>query len=281
MPESPLSRAGDARRRRDLAGEVDALLVGHRALTSAWWYPSQPADRLTVTLEASGTGPGWTEEYEVTEDGELRFLGSATAPEGAAGWFAGPSATGGDVLETPWMEAGPDRLTVTRQGCVVHQGRAAVPASEPSGAAGWPNGGFVFSACQFLALDDAGEQLRESAVALSVHGRVLYLEEPGAQSGERFELRLDVDDGPVLPATSGHGHDVFLWARTPGFEGRAEVWLHRMHFAAPTYGQSDGRVWAGLSATGPGRSLHRVREADVPVPAVGSLLPDWIPGSPR
>ncbi|MFB7853321.1 hypothetical protein ACFC34_40820 [Streptomyces sp. NPDC056053] len=31
-----------------------------------------------------------------------------------------------DPVKTPWMEAGPDRLTITRDGQVVHQGRHAL-----------------------------------------------------------------------------------------------------------------------------------------------------------
>ncbi|WP_424862808.1 hypothetical protein [Streptomyces sp. MMS24-I29] len=40
---SPLARAEEAKRRRDLVGEVDALVGGHRELTEASWYPSRPS----------------------------------------------------------------------------------------------------------------------------------------------------------------------------------------------------------------------------------------------
>ncbi|MFB7853612.1 hypothetical protein ACFC34_42485 [Streptomyces sp. NPDC056053] len=91
-----------------------------------------------VTLEAAGQSPRTTELYEVVEDGgglELRLV--EVAPEGAAGgWYAAPpEMDGADPVETPWMEAGPDRLTITRDGKVVHQGR---PAPTPPNRASPP-----------------------------------------------------------------------------------------------------------------------------------------------
>ncbi|MEV7722351.1 hypothetical protein [Streptomyces sp. NPDC088184] len=148
---SPLGRAQEAKRRRDLGGEVGALVGGHRALTEAPWYPSRPGDRLLVTMEAAGQRPRTTEVYEVIEgaDGmELRLV--QVEPEGAGGgWYAGPPEMyGTDPVETPWMEAGPDRLTITRDGVIVHQGRHALPrpgtaeprlttAVGPDGTIGW------------------------------------------------------------------------------------------------------------------------------------------------
>ncbi|MGW1193089.1 hypothetical protein [Streptomyces sp. NPDC002559] len=150
-PASPLDWAGEAKRRRDLGAEVGALVGGHRALTEAPWYPSQPGDRLMITLEATGQSPRTTELYEVTEGGdglELRLI--EVAPEGAAGgWYAGPPEMyDTDPAETPWVEAGPDRLTITRDGQVVHQGRHALArpdtanprittAAGPDGTIGW------------------------------------------------------------------------------------------------------------------------------------------------
>ncbi|MEV5205138.1 hypothetical protein [Streptomyces sp. NPDC053720] len=115
---SPLGRAEEAKRRRDIGAEVGALLGGHRALTEAAWYPSRPGDRLLITMEATGQNPRTTELYEVAEGGdrlELRLV--EVAPEGAAGgWYAGPpEAYGADPVETPWMEAGPDRLTLNAE----------------------------------------------------------------------------------------------------------------------------------------------------------------------
>ncbi|MFC7310811.1 hypothetical protein ACFQVC_42185 [Streptomyces monticola] len=85
-PQSPLSRADDAKRRRDLMGEIDALVGGHSELTEAPWYPAQPGDQLLVTMEATETQPRFTELYEVTDDGqELRVVAVDGAPEGMTG----------------------------------------------------------------------------------------------------------------------------------------------------------------------------------------------------
>ena len=104
----------------------------------------------------------------------------------------------------------------------------------------------------------------EGSLNLSVHSQVLYLPEPGAPCGERFEVRLDVDGALVLPATSGHVHDVHLWTSTPGFQWRTEVWLHGVHFTPAQRGAQGGEGWAEVSGTGRGRPLHRVAETDVP-----------------
>ncbi|MFJ1839901.1 hypothetical protein ACIOJ9_39330 [Streptomyces sp. NPDC088175] len=128
---SPLARAEEAKRRRDLGGELDALVGGHRALTEAPWYPSRPGDQLLITLEATDRAPRTTELYEVIEGGDGMELHLVQAePEGAeGGWYAGPPEMyGADPIETPWMEAGPGQLTVTREGVIVHQGRHALPS---------------------------------------------------------------------------------------------------------------------------------------------------------
>ncbi|MFF8919521.1 hypothetical protein ACF08M_41120 [Streptomyces sp. NPDC015032] len=101
---SPLARAEEAKRRRDLVGEVDALVGGHRGLTEAPWYPSRPGDQLLVTLEASGTAPGSTELYEVVDGGGngmgLRLV--EVSPKGASGgWYAGPPELYGAATPFP------------------------------------------------------------------------------------------------------------------------------------------------------------------------------------
>ncbi|MGW1848274.1 hypothetical protein [Streptomyces sp. NPDC001966] len=151
VARSPLAQAEEAKRRRDIGAEIGALVGGHRALMEAPWYPSRPGDRLMLTLEATEHTPRTTELYEVVgggEDGmELRLVD--IAPEGAeGGWYAAPPELyGADPVETPWMEAGPDRLTITRDGVIVHQGRHALArpdTAEPQittaaidGAIGW------------------------------------------------------------------------------------------------------------------------------------------------
>ncbi|MFB7600031.1 hypothetical protein [Streptomyces sp. NPDC056160] len=115
---------------------MDALLSGHGALTGAPWYPARAGDRLVVTYEATDRDPRWTETYEV-QDGAggwaLRLVDHTAPDDALAGWFAGsPELCGGDPFETPWVEAGPDRLAVLRDGQVVHQGRHAL--SRPGAA---------------------------------------------------------------------------------------------------------------------------------------------------
>ncbi|MFF8618542.1 hypothetical protein [Streptomyces sp. NPDC015350] len=131
VARSPLDRAGEAKRRRDFDAEVDALTSGHQELTGAPWYPSRPGDQLMVTLEAAGRSPRTTELYEVVEgesgSGLALRLVEITPEDAAGGWYAGPPEVyGADPVETPWMEAGPDRLTLTRDGVIVHQGRHAL-----------------------------------------------------------------------------------------------------------------------------------------------------------
>nr|BFD86945.1 hypothetical protein StreXyl84_63460 [Streptomyces sp. Xyl84] len=130
MLESPRSRAEAAKHRRDPAGEVDALLSGRDALTGARWCPGRAGDCLVVTYEATDRDLRWTETYEVQggAGGRALRLVDHTAPDTSlAGWFAGPPGLyGGDPFETPWMEAGSDRLAVLRGGQVLHQGRHAL-----------------------------------------------------------------------------------------------------------------------------------------------------------
>ncbi|MEV6426044.1 hypothetical protein [Streptomyces sp. NPDC051662] len=281
MPESPLSQAADAKRRRDIGGEVSALMDGHRALTEAPWYPSRAGDLLVVTMEATGHAPRWTETYEVFEDAEQgRVLCQVghTAPEadaGMAGWFAGPPELhGGDPFETPWMEAGADRLTVIRDGRIIYQGRHASSSHEDrqqspaGGKSSDPIEGFVFTACQFLALDEDGRQVPGRTLDLSVHGWALYRPEPGDR-GERFEVRLDLDALLPLPTTSLRGHDVHLWAYDTRWRAYVEVWLHRVAFGPAQRGAG----WTELSGPGLGRSLHIAHA--VPVPAAVDPAPAW------
>ncbi|WHM40889.1 hypothetical protein [Streptomyces sp. BPTC-684] len=66
--------------------------------------------------------------YEAAEDAAhslvLRHVGHTAPDDSLAGWFADPAELhGGDPAETPWREADPDRLTLTRNGTLVHQGR--------------------------------------------------------------------------------------------------------------------------------------------------------------
>lgn len=127
---SPLAQAEDAKRRRDLPGELAALQQGHTALTSAPWYPARPGDLVHVHYEAGGLSDAFGETYRV-EAGEHGFLSMKllchTLPdtedlEGLVGCFAVTDDP--DPLSDLWFEAGPHRLTIIRDGRPVHIGGA-------------------------------------------------------------------------------------------------------------------------------------------------------------
>ena len=128
---SPLARAEDAKRRRDLGGELAALQQGHTDLTAAPWYPSRPGDLVHVHYEAAGQMAAFGETYRVTA-GAHGFLSLQlqchTLPadteflDGMVGCFAVDDDP--DPLMELWFEAGPHRLTVVRDGRPVHIGGA-------------------------------------------------------------------------------------------------------------------------------------------------------------
>ncbi|MFJ2514667.1 hypothetical protein ACIPEL_15235 [Streptomyces griseoviridis] len=127
---SPLAAAEDAKRRRDLGGEVAALMSGHDRLTTAAWYPARPGDLVHVHYEGVGTLPAFGETYLVAAGDHgfltLRLL-AHTLPEGESGdGMVGCFAVEDDPepLTEVWMEAGPHRLTIVRDGRPVHVGGA-------------------------------------------------------------------------------------------------------------------------------------------------------------
>lgn len=125
---SPLAQAEDAKRRRDLAGEVGALMSGHNRLTSADWYPARPGDLVHVHYEAGGISDAFGETYLIAA-GQHGFLSMTllahTLPEtedtaGLVGCFAVEDDP--EPLSELWMEAGPHLLTIVRDGRPVHIG---------------------------------------------------------------------------------------------------------------------------------------------------------------
>ncbi len=124
--QSPLARAEDAKRRRDLGAELAALQPGHADLTSAPWYPSRPGDVVHVHYEAGGLSDAFGETYRITAgaDGFLSMqLLCHTLPDtedldGLVGCFAVEDDP--DPLSDLWFEAGPHRLTIVRDGRPVH-----------------------------------------------------------------------------------------------------------------------------------------------------------------
>jgi hypothetical protein len=129
---SPLARAEDAKHRRDLIGELGALTAGHDQLTSALWYPARPGDLVHVHYEQAGDAAAFGETYLVAGGGSggllsLRLL-AHTCPlaEDEARGFVGcfETETADCPLYELWFEAGPHRLTIVRDGQVVHPGGA-------------------------------------------------------------------------------------------------------------------------------------------------------------
>lgn len=130
--QSPLAEAEDAKRRRDLGGEIGALMSGHARLTSAPWYPARPGDLVHVHYEAVGQMAAFGETYLIAAGSNDGFLNMQllchTLPEdtefldGMVGCFAVDDDT--DPLMELWMEGGPHRLTVVRDGRPVHIGGA-------------------------------------------------------------------------------------------------------------------------------------------------------------
>lgn len=127
---SPVAQAEDAKRARDIDGEISALQRGHTALTSAPWYPSRPGDLVHVHYEAGGLSEAFGETYLVTlgKGGFLSMqllchsLPDGEDVQGMVGCFAADDDP--DPLMELWMEAGPHRLTVIRDGRPVHTGGA-------------------------------------------------------------------------------------------------------------------------------------------------------------
>ncbi|WP_432017691.1 hypothetical protein [Streptomyces hydrogenans] len=107
---------------------MSAIMEGDRALRSAPWFPSRPGDLLTVTYEAWGAEPEWSETYVVVPSAAGRILELQSHTRGETRGLVGAFAVNqgypdDDPFTTPWMEAGPDRLTVTRDGVTVHGAR--------------------------------------------------------------------------------------------------------------------------------------------------------------
>jgi hypothetical protein len=132
-PSSPLAQADDAKRARDIFGEIGALQAGHDQLTSAPWYPARPGDLLHIHYEQAGDFPAFGETYLVYDAGHGLMgmsLLAHTLPDtvddvdvaGMTGCFA--SEDSDEPLYEAWFEAGPHRLTIVRDGRPVHVGGA-------------------------------------------------------------------------------------------------------------------------------------------------------------
>lgn len=130
-PVSPLAQAEDAKRRRDIEGEIGALMAAGRDLESAPWQPSRPGDLVHIHYEQAGDFPAFGETYIVSDAGGgllgMQLLAHTChlmedELDGAVGCFAVEASD--QPLYEAWFEAGPHRLTIVRDGRPVHLGGA-------------------------------------------------------------------------------------------------------------------------------------------------------------
>ncbi|MEH0564681.1 hypothetical protein QBA57_39810 [Streptomyces scabiei] len=133
-PRSPLAQAEDAKRRRDLFGELSTLMSVGEDLESAPWYPCRPGDLVHVAYNAVGDVPlvpAFGETYVVGDAGggllSMTLLAHSLADgtEHAEGMVGSLAAEQTDCpIYELWFEGGPHRLTIVRDGRVVHGGTA-------------------------------------------------------------------------------------------------------------------------------------------------------------
>ena len=131
-PASPVEQAAAAKSARDLGGEIGALMAGADDLARQAWYPPRPGDLIHLTYKGFGLGiTAHGETYAVTQTPEasadfmdMSLLHSSYPDSSFAGCYA--VSMDPDPLMEMWMEAGAHRLTVVRDGVVVHNGPATV-----------------------------------------------------------------------------------------------------------------------------------------------------------
>lgn len=126
MTNSPLSRADDAKRRRDLADEISILRGTHADPESQPWYPLVAGDVVLI----SGEG-GLGETYLAEPDD----LGEMTLRRVSADYDDGRPADWQITFCDLWFEASPDALTVIRAGAVVYGVPATMPGDDAEGDA--------------------------------------------------------------------------------------------------------------------------------------------------
>jgi hypothetical protein len=110
---SPLAAAEDAKRRRDIGGEIGALIAGGDDLARQPWAPLRPGDVVLCYLPGA---PAYGQTFLAVDD-ETDVDGHAMMREvSRIDEFAQP-----DLIEfyALWFEAGAHKLTVIRAGAVV------------------------------------------------------------------------------------------------------------------------------------------------------------------
>lgn len=134
---SPLARADDAKRRRDLAGELDALMQADQDLEAQPWHPLQPGDVVLCAFPPLGPDdepygetyvamPG--EDTDVAGNPMLQLVSASSLEPLGASTGEEDQAENGPEQELParapfydlWFEAGASLLTVIRAGRIVH-----------------------------------------------------------------------------------------------------------------------------------------------------------------
>lgn len=111
---SPLAAAEDAKRRRDIGGEIGALMAGDADLRRQPWAPLRPGDVVLCCLPGD---PPYGQTFLAVPD-ETDVDGHAMMREvSRTGEHADTSLAGFYEL---WFEAGARALTVIRAGAVVH-----------------------------------------------------------------------------------------------------------------------------------------------------------------
>lgn len=128
-PDSPLSQATDAKRRRDLGAEIEILTAAGRDLESQPWMPLQPGDVVLTYQPDSGlTYAKLSETYLAVDDGfgwiELRQVAASYTNEMSAAVDLHASASQAEAptcsIDDLWFEWGPATITVIRAGTVVY-----------------------------------------------------------------------------------------------------------------------------------------------------------------
>lgn len=112
---SPVMLAEDAKRRRDLGGEIGALMSADADLKRQPWLPLQPGDVVLTYIPGHGRVPAFGTTY-VAVDGETDPDTGACIKQVSSD---GSYDTGALFYEL-WFEYGADAITVIRAGAVVH-----------------------------------------------------------------------------------------------------------------------------------------------------------------
>jgi hypothetical protein len=136
-PASPVEQAAAAKSARDLDGEIGALMAAADDLAGQAWYPPRPGDLVHLAYDSSyGLTSPHGETYAIThapharathpqdEFMDMSLLYSTYPDSSFAGCYA--VACDPDPLMEMWMKAGAHRITVVRDGVVVHNGPATV-----------------------------------------------------------------------------------------------------------------------------------------------------------